>query len=43
MATVGTGEHAYELVENWAQLPKGWVLGQTTYCGKDGAAVTGPD
>ena len=29
MATVGTGKHAYELVENWAKLPDGWVLGQT--------------
>ena len=29
MATVGTGKHTYELVENWAKLPDGWVLGQT--------------
>ena len=29
MATVGTGKHKYELLENWANLPDGWVLGQT--------------
>ena len=29
MATIGTGNHTYELVENWAKLPDGWVLGQT--------------
>jgi len=29
MATVGSGKHTYELVEDWAQLPKGWTLGQT--------------
>ena len=29
MATVGTGKHTYELVEDWAKLPEGWVLGQT--------------
>ena len=29
MAAVGTGKYTYELVENWAKLPAGWVLGQT--------------
>jgi len=29
MATVGTGAHTYELVEDWAQIPAGWTLGQT--------------
>jgi hypothetical protein len=26
MATVGTGKYTYELVEDWARLPEGWVL-----------------
>jgi hypothetical protein len=29
MAMVGTGQYTYELVEDWAQLPAGWTLGQT--------------
>jgi DNA-binding beta-propeller fold protein YncE len=29
MATVGKGQFTYELVEDWAQLPAGWTLGQT--------------
>ncbi|MCE2405383.1 MAG: hypothetical protein J4F43_09540 [Dehalococcoidia bacterium] len=29
MATVGSGKYTYELVEDWAKLPEGWVLGQT--------------
>lgn len=29
MATVGTGKYTYELVDDWANLPDGWVLGQT--------------
>ncbi len=29
MATVGTGKYTYELIDDWAQLPQGWVLGQT--------------
>jgi DNA-binding beta-propeller fold protein YncE len=29
MATVGTGKNTYELVEDWAQIPHGWTLGQT--------------
>src|ERR1700675_3094814 len=29
MTTVGTGAHTYELVEDWAQVPEGWMLGQT--------------
>jgi NHL repeat len=29
MATVGTGKHTYELMEDWVKLPKGWTLGQT--------------
>jgi len=29
MTTVGTGVYTYELVEDWAQLPAGWTLGQT--------------
>ena len=26
---VGAGKYTYELVEGWAKLPEGWVLGQT--------------
>jgi NHL repeat len=29
MATVGTGNYTYELVDNWLHLPADWVLGQT--------------
>ena len=29
MTTVGTGVYTYELVDDWAQLPAGWTLGQT--------------
>jgi hypothetical protein len=29
MATVGTGQYTYKSVEDWAQLPAGWPLGQT--------------
>ena len=29
MTTVGTGRYTFELMENWAKLPDGWVLGQT--------------
>jgi hypothetical protein len=29
MATAGTGKNTYELAENWAELLKGWTLGQT--------------
>src|SRR5262249_23176640 len=29
MTTVGTGDYTYELVDDWAQLPAGWTLGQT--------------
>ena len=29
MTTVGAGKYTYELVDNWAKLPDGWVLGQT--------------
>lgn len=29
MARVGAGNYTYELIENWAQLPTGWTLGQT--------------
>jgi DNA-binding beta-propeller fold protein YncE len=29
MATVGTGKYTFELIEDWAKLPEGWVLGQT--------------
>jgi DNA-binding beta-propeller fold protein YncE len=29
MATVGTGQYTYELMDDWARLPEGWVLGQT--------------
>jgi hypothetical protein len=28
-ATVGSGNHTYELVEDWVKLPRGWTLGQT--------------
>jgi DNA-binding beta-propeller fold protein YncE len=27
-AVVGSGDYAYQLVENWLQLPDGWTLGQ---------------
>ena len=30
MVTVGTGKYTYELVNDWAKLPAGWVLGQTS-------------
>ena len=29
MSTVGAGKYTYDLVEDWARLPDGWVLGQT--------------
>ena len=29
MTIVGTGAYTYELVDDWAQLPAGWTLGQT--------------
>ncbi len=29
MVTVGTGKYTYELVDDWARLPEGWVLEQT--------------
>jgi DNA-binding beta-propeller fold protein YncE len=29
MATAGTGKYTYELMDDWARLPAGWVLGQT--------------
>ena len=29
MVKVGSGKYTYELVEGWAKLPPGWVLGQT--------------
>lgn len=29
MATVGSGNHRYELVENWAKLPSGETFGST--------------
>ena len=29
MSTVGAGKYTYDLVEDWAKLPDGWVLGQT--------------
>ena len=29
MVTVGTGQYTYEFVEDCAQLPAGWTLGQT--------------
>jgi DNA-binding beta-propeller fold protein YncE len=29
MASVGTGKYTYELMDDWARLPEGWVLGQT--------------
>ena len=30
MATVGTGEYTYEVVENWGRLPAGWTFGMVT-------------
>ena len=30
MATVGTGEYTYEMVEHWAKLPAGWRFGLST-------------
>ena len=35
--TVGSGDYRYELVENWAQLPAGWVFKQV------GAVAVDPD
>lgn len=29
MTTVRTGKHTYDLLEDWAKLPKNWTLGQT--------------
>ena len=29
MTIVGTGAYTYELVDDWAHLPAGWILGQT--------------
>jgi hypothetical protein len=28
MTTVGRGAYTYEIVEDWAKLPKGWEMGQ---------------
>ncbi len=42
MATIGTGKHTYELVENWAKLPDGWVLGQTAIVTDAQDRVCGP-
>ena len=27
MATVGTGQYTYEMIENWGDLPAGWSFG----------------
>jgi DNA-binding beta-propeller fold protein YncE len=35
MATVGTGEHRYELIENWAKLPEGETFGNTSAVATD--------
>jgi DNA-binding beta-propeller fold protein YncE len=29
MASVGTGNYTYDLLDEWARLPEGWVLGET--------------
>ena len=29
MTTLSAGKYTYELIEGWAKLPEGWVLGQT--------------
>ena len=34
MTTIlGSGEHRYGVVENWAQLPAGWYPACSTNCG----------
>ena len=35
MATVGTGKYRYELIENWAKLPSGETLGNTSAVATD--------
>jgi DNA-binding beta-propeller fold protein YncE len=35
MATVGTGEYRYELIENWAKLPEGETFGNTSAVATD--------
>jgi DNA-binding beta-propeller fold protein YncE len=35
MATVGTGEYRYELIENWATLPEGETFGNTSAVATD--------
>lgn len=35
MVTVGTGEYRYELIENWAKLPKGDTFGNTSAVATD--------
>ena len=28
MATIGSGDFTYEVLDNWAKLPEGWTIGQ---------------
>ncbi len=35
MATVGTGDYRYELIENWAKLPRGETFGNTSAVATD--------
>ena len=35
MATVGTGDYQYELIENWAKLPEGQTFGNTSAVATD--------
>ena len=32
----GTGKHTYELVEEWAKLPEGWIFGEVGGLSIDG-------
>ena len=35
MATVGTGQYTYEVIEDWAKFPPGWSLGNVSACAVD--------
>ena len=32
---VGSGEHRYEVIENWGRLPDGWHYGEVAAVGVD--------
>ncbi len=35
MATVGTGQYTYDVIENWAKLPSGWSFGAVSAAAVD--------